>query len=219
MPFSARYILGILLALQLVAIVANAATTGIDRFRADESFHDRPAHLLAITHLAAIGCLALAVAWRRRPHVGFWILVGAGCWYLWFDATFALGEAIETAIEHALQLGESGWSRRLDDFFLAAFALAGLAALFVHRQELARFHGVGRLYLAGLVLLFGMVALDIAGAQIETVIPRFGKTASTGLPFAVLEFMEDAMMLTGLTLWLVATADCLHQERRVRDRE
>jgi hypothetical protein len=173
----------------------------------------------SLAQLISTGLLSCCVAVHRsfrnedRRRWPFWLLIGLGFLYLAGESVWRVNERIETRIEKLAHLSDESWSRGIDDMLLMLAGMVGVGVLAYYWRELASLRRARSLYAAGFAVLFLMSFWDLTMGQRMTIASALGippaTLGTTPFAYSMLELFEDALMLMGEGLFLMASCDCL----------
>ena len=138
------YYLAIIGADALIMVAALFGPNHPGRYMGEEGLITR----LSITHLLAIGAIALALAfvrhaapWRDSPGRSaiVWLFISAGFVFLALDERLELHEQMDFWLHDSLHLEETAVSDRLDDLIVVAYGVLGAAVLYAFAMSFNRF--------------------------------------------------------------------------------
>lgn len=174
-------LLTLLLLLEVVAIVLTLLAERILNYEVGIGFSEKgPITWLSFLQLLVIAALTLSILYLRKHDLQLkfwqapaivWAVIGLGFMALAFDEKFLVHENIDFYIHRILDLSETGWTDKIDDFLIGVYGLVGIGTVYVYRQELKKYRHAMPLLIIGFVLLFTTISLD-ASTNGATFIPR-----------------------------------------------
>jgi len=96
----------------------------------------------------------------RTPWV-IWLLMSAGFVFLTLDEGFQFHEAMDLMIHKIFSIEETGWSDRIDDLIIAAYAVFGVGMMYIYRSEFKPFRGFIPYLIIGIILTGVTVVCDV----------------------------------------------------------
>jgi hypothetical protein len=169
------------------------------------------ASLLILLAIAAI-CWRIYVVRRRLDTSAFtgqariWFIFALGFFYLALDEGLSIHEEIDFFIHWLFGIAETGLTDRIDDFIVFLYAMVGLVVLYFHWQELRSISNQKRLFAAGFLFLFLMVAADASGNRPDVAIFLGFSEPDAIRVDHVLDIVEEFFKLAAESAFLVAFA-------------
>ncbi|MBG0790970.1 MAG: hypothetical protein H0S80_10790 [Desulfovibrionaceae bacterium] len=167
--------------------------------------------LLSVCQLLVIAFISLAV-WKERNGPGpvrwkaktlIWLIMAVGFLFLAVDEKTLIHEGLDRSFHKVMDLQETGWTSRLDDFLVGLYGIIGLATLWFYSKEMLRFRRCILFLAAGFAVLFLSVIADasssrpdfftwLAGAQNAPLLQEVGEIIEEGC-----KVLAEALFLTG----------------------
>jgi len=155
--------------------------------------------------LVATGWVSFRIYQARRPSIhgtwwrspqAIWALMAVGFVFLAADDLFRLHGRTDRLVHRLLRMEPTSLTAHLDDALVALYGIVGLALLIACRREVTRCLRVRPHLLAGFVVMFAMVVVDVMSKRHNDVLPW-------------LPALTDVEQVTRIHKWLTVAEDSL----------
>ena len=198
----------------LVVLAGNALATllGIQLHQAgSEPFKEGGfITILSALQLVAIAALCHAIFRARRFAVSVdyrpvmvWPVLTAGFLFLAADEVFQIHERTDRLIHIVSGMTETAVTDRIDDVLVGLYGLVGAGVLFACRREILFVRTAVPLFVAGFVLLFSSVVMDVLTNR-NDIFPLLFDNETSSLLFEWVSIAEESLKLFSEAFFMLA---------------
>lgn len=101
----------------------------------------------------------------------FWYIAGAGMFFFALDDAFKIHENLDRFILKTLEIENTSFTTRLDDFIILFYAIIGLLTIYWFRGEIKHYRNALPWFKLGIFFSFMTIFLDMFGHNRETFAP------------------------------------------------
>ncbi len=176
----------------------------------------------SVIQLFIVSYLACRIFKIRRPlfnrpwksPVAIWGITSLGFSFLALDDLLMIHEFFDKSIHRYGQIQETGMSDRIDDLIVGGYGLIAIGLFVLYRRELKKYRVVLPYVVAGFVLLFLMVGVDVLTNRNDILLSMFSPETVEAL-MSWLFVPEESLKLFSEGCFIVAAHTCTKIAQRI----
>ena len=144
-----------------------------------------------------------------------WSIMAIAFIFLSIDEIAMVHEYADVLIHNIFAIQEVGLTDRIDDILVGCYGLLGLMGFYIYREEMKKYREAFPLFVAGFILMFVMVGLDILTNK-KDILRLFISNLSVLNSFHYwLSIIEDMFKIIAEGIFIGAFYRCLEIARRI----
>ena len=166
--------------------------------------------VISVLQLLATAALCHAIFRARRSAalvdyrpVMVWPVLTAGFLFLAADEIFQIHERTDRLIHIVSGMTETAVTDRIDDIFVGLYGLVGAGVLFAYRREILFVRTAVPMFVAGFVLLFFSVVMDVLTNR-NDIFPLLFDDEMSSLLFEWISIAEESLKLFSEAFFMLA---------------